>query len=157
MGEIIFLLCFLVVSIYMYVLTGSFRISKMDRSGGAAMFPRIVIVLLMICLLLRMLQIFREKEKREFVWKNLFSRGRMEFTAALVVYVICLKPLGYIVTTCAFLFFTVNRFYYLEEDNLGTKKGILIRSVVLAVFAVIMYFVFSGVLAVSLPKGILKI
>ena len=58
MGETIFLLCFCAAAIAMYGMTGNFRISKMDTSGGAAMFPRIVIILLLVFLAIRLLQIW---------------------------------------------------------------------------------------------------
>jgi len=63
MGEILFLSLFLIGSIYLFLLTGDFRLSKMDTSGGAALFPRIVIIFLCLFLVIRIIQALCEKEK----------------------------------------------------------------------------------------------
>ncbi len=154
MGEIVFLSVFLVISAGLYYLTGSFRISKMDHSGGAALFPRIVIILLAVCILLRIIQILKQKEKKEFVWKSLFTRGRMEFVAALVVYVLCLKPVGYLISTALFLIFVVNRFYRIEYNGWGTARGVIVRNAALIAFTIAIYLVFHRLLGVSLPRGV---
>ena len=75
MGETIFLLCFCAAAIAMYGMTGNFRISKMDTSGGAAMFPRIVIILLLVFLAIRLLQIWIGKQKKPFMGRELFIKS----------------------------------------------------------------------------------
>jgi|GEM_PF-1750238 len=155
MGEIIFLAMFFVLSIYLYSLTGTFRASKMDASGGAAMFPRIVIILLCACLVIRIIQIIMQKEKKKFVWKELLEPARLFFVLCLVIYVVMLKTLGYIPATGLFLLVVVNRLYYLQKRNYGGKQEILIRTGLLIAFVIAMHFVFAGVLSVNLPKGFL--
>lgn len=156
MGEIGFLAIFGVIAIFMYGMTGSFRISKMDISGGAALFPRIIIILFLICVIVRIFQILRMKDKTEFIWKNIFKKGRLEFVIALIVYALILAPLGYIISTSLFLLFSVNLFYYLGYDNFGSAKQIVLRSSTLIIFTVALYFVFSNILMVGLPAGILN-
>lgn len=155
MGEIIFLAVFLFAAIFLYTLTGDFRISKMDTSGGAAMFPRLVILLLCICLLLRIGQIIWKKEKKGFVWKELFIKARAFFVLSLLAYVVLLKPLGYILATGLFLMVTVNRLYHYQKGSYGRAGEILLRNLLLLAFSLVMYFAFSGILSVNLPKGLL--
>ncbi len=153
MGEIIFLLLFFALAIFLYTLTGDFRVSKMDTSGGAAMFPRLVIILLCICLLLRIGQIILKKEQKEFIWRELFQKARLYFVVCLLAYAVLLKPLGYIPATCLFLMAAVNRLYYIQKGTYGKPVEIAVRNLLLIGFSVAMYFAFSGVLSVNLPKG----
>ena len=157
MGEIIFLLCFAVVSAIMFYMTGDFRISKMDTSGGAALFPRIVIILLLVFLMLRIIEILASKEKKEFAGKELFAGSRCLFIGGLVLYVVLLKPLGYIIATVLFLAFVVNRFYRVEKGLMGSAAQIAIRNVLMIVFVLAMNWVFGTVLSVNLPAGLFSI
>lgn len=155
MGEIIFLTVFFVAAVSLYTLTGDFCISKMDTSGGAAMFPRLVIILLCICLILRIGQIIWKKEKKGFVWKELFMETRRFFVVSLLVYVALLKPLGYIPATCLFLIVTVGRLRYYQKGGYGRAGEVLVRDLLLIAFCLAMYAAFSGILSVNLPKGLL--
>ncbi|NLZ77693.1 MAG: tripartite tricarboxylate transporter TctB family protein [Spirochaetales bacterium] len=157
MGEIVFLLIFSAIAGYMYFLTGSFRISKMDISGGAAMFPRIVIIIFLACIALRIVQLLKSKDTKEFVWKNIFKKGRREFVISLVLYALLLVPFGFIISTILFLLSIVNYFYFLGNETLGSVRNIVIRNLLLVGFTVALYFIFSEVLGVSLPPGILDI
>lgn len=153
MGEIIFLLCFAVISLIMFYLTGDFRVSKMDTSGGAALFPRIVIVILLVFLAIRVIEILRSKEKKKFSGRELFTGSRLYFITGFVLYVVLLKPLGYIIATSLFLVFTVNRFYQIENGTLGTMVQIVVRNMIMIFFVLAMNWAFGTILSVMLPTG----
>lgn len=153
MGEIIFLLCFAVISLIMFYLTGDFRVSKMDTSGGAALFPRIVIVILLVFLAIRVIEILRSKEKKGFAGRELLAGSRFYFITGFVLYVILLKPLGYIIATSLFLVFTVNRFYRIENGTLGTMAQIVVRNMIMIFFVLAMNWAFGTILSVMLPTG----
>lgn len=157
MGEILFLLCFAVISLIMFYLTGDFRVSKMDTSGGAALFPRIVIILLLIFLAVRIVEIVRAKEKKAFAGKELFTGSRCYFIIGFVLYVILLKPVGYILATVLFLAFVVNRFYKIEKGTMGTAVQIAVRNLIMIVFVLAMNWAFGTILSVNLPSGLFSI
>lgn len=71
MGELIFLLISLAAGICLFILTSDFRISKLDTSGRAALFPRIMILLLCTFIVMRIIQLLCEKEKKPFILKEL--------------------------------------------------------------------------------------
>ena len=139
MGETIFLLCFCAAAIAMYGMTGNFRISKMDTSGGAAMFPRIVIILLLVFLAI--------------MGRELFTGSRFFFLICFCAYVVCLKLLGYRVATYLFLLFSVNGFMKVEKGAYGTARELVVRNLILLVFVLAMYCLFGTVLSIKLPTG----
>ncbi|MBS5300828.1 MAG: tripartite tricarboxylate transporter TctB family protein [Clostridium sp.] len=153
MGETIFLLCFCAAAIAMYGMTGNFRISKMDTSGGAAMFPRIVIILLLVFLAIRLLQIWIGKQKKPFMGRELFTGSRFFFLICFCAYVVCLKLLGYRVATYLFLLFSVNGFMKVEKGTYGTARELVVRNLILLVFVLAMYWLFGTVLSIKLPTG----
>ena len=157
MGEIILLLCFAAMSFAMLVMAKDFRVSKMDSSGGAAMFPRIVIILLLIFIAVRIVQILLKKEKRPFAGRELFTGSRFFFVLCLVGYVLLLKPLGYILSTSLFLILAVNRFYRIERGTNGSPAAIAARNVLLVLFVLAMNWAFGSILSVRLPAGLLAI
>lgn len=115
-------------------------------------WPKVIIVLLEICLIINIIQIIkRNKGKENFTigafiasvptfFKSKMFLGMVIMVAASFI----LEPLGFIVT-CFFVLFAYGAL-------LGEKK-----IVNLAIFAVavtfILYVVFSGLLSVNLPRG----
>lgn len=153
MGELIFLGIFTVVSIYFFYLTGDFRVSVLDKSGGAKVWPRIVLIFLLIFLIIRIIQVLREKDKKHFVFKELFTGTRLFFFLSFVAYIILLKFLGYFITTFSFLVVTINYFYKHVKGDYGTKKQIIIRNVLLLAFTFLMWAFFSEILHIMLPSS----
>lgn len=151
------MLLFAAISSVMFYMTGDFRISKMDTSGGAALFPRIIIILLLIFIAVRVIQILISKEKKNFAGKELFIGSRLYFIVCLVLYVVSLKVLGYIIATSLFLLFTVNRFVQIEKGTIGKAAQIVVRSAVMIVFVLAMNWAFGTFLSVHLPPGLLSI
>lgn len=156
MGELIFLACILVVCGVFFYLTFGFQVSVLDTSGGAALWPRIVIVFLVVFLVIRAIQVIRERgtgDQEEFIFTELFKGKRLFFLTALAVYILVFKFLGYIASTILFLAVVVNVFYKWTKDGFGSLKSILIRNALIVVFTVAMYFFFAEVVHIMLPAG----
>lgn len=155
MGEIIFLGILMAICIWFYTLTFGFAVSILDKSGGASVFPRFIIIFLMIFLIVRMITVLRQKQKAEFVFTELFKGMRLFFFACLVCYILVMKHLGYILSTAVFLAVTVNFFYYKTKDNWGSVRAIAVRNVLLLGFVLAMNYFFTRILHIMLPAGIL--
>ena len=157
MGEIIFLVMLLVGSLYLFSLTGDFPISILDKSGGAALFPRIVMIFLMIVLAVRILSLFRARNREAFVFTEIFKGTRGIYFGALVLYVLLMPFLGYIIATFTFVAGLMNTFYYSVHKELGEPKAIAIRNGLVVVLVICVNFFFKEVLGVFLPVGFLGI
>ena len=155
MGELLFLGLIMAICGVFFYLTFDFQVSLLDHSGGAAMWPRIIIASLMIFVIIRFIQVIRTKKKEEFVFFELFCGPRLFLLTALVVYIIAFKYIGYIPSTCLFLLVVVNVFYKWTTGNFGTVKSIVIRNVLIIVFVVALYYFFAEIVNIPLPKGTL--
>ena len=155
MGELIFLGIVMAVCAYFYTLTFGFAVSILDKSGGAAVFPRFVILFLAVFLVVRFITVLREKQKKPFAFKELFTGMRLFFFVSLIGYILALKHLGYLICTLAFLMVTVNVFYYKTKNGWGPVKSIVLRNVLLAVFTLAMNYFFVRILHIMLPSGFL--
>lgn len=153
MGELVFLLLLLILCAVCFVQTLSFPVSILDQSGGPALFPQIVLVLLAVVIVLRMIQFLREKEHAHFVFRELFTGRRLFFFGSLIVYVLLFQWLGYILSTALFLLVTVNYFYFVVKGNRGSVKAIVVRNVSVVAFSIVMYVFFANILHIMLPTG----
>jgi len=154
MGELIFLGILLAICVYFFTLTSGFAVSILDKSGGAAVFPRIVIIFLAVFIIARMVTVLLEKEKKPFAFLELFQGMRLFFFASLVIYILALKPVGYVLTTTAFLVVVINGFYYKVKGNWGSVPAIVVRNMLLVAFVMLMEFFFVRILHIMLPAGI---
>ncbi len=155
MGEIIFLIVLLLLGGVLFQQTFTFGVSILDQSGGPALFPRIVLAILAIAIIIRLISVLREKKHEHFVFIELFTGNRLFFFLSLILYIVTFKFLGYILSTCLFLMITCNYFYYVVKGNKGSVKSIAVRNIGIVVFAVVMYVFFANVLHIMLPAGIL--
>lgn len=155
MGELIFLGIIVIISAIMFGMTYDFKVSILDKSGGAGLWPRIVIVFLIIMTIIRFIQVLKEKDRQPFAFLELFRGMRLFFLLALGIYIILIKPLGYIIATLLFLFITVNLFYYKSNDHIGSFKSIIIRNMFIIGFVFGLYFFFANIVYIMLPKGLL--
>ena len=153
MGEFVFLGIILAICGYFYYLTYDFAISPFDKSGGAALFPRIVLICIAIFVIIRIIQVALQKEKGKFVFGELFRGMRLFFFASFVIYVALLDIFGYIICTILFLAVTINVFYKKVNNCWGPIKSIVIRNCSIVVFTFAMEFFFSNLLGILLPNG----
>jgi hypothetical protein len=157
MGEIIFLSFLGSIGVVLYILTYSFEINLLDKSGGAAMFPRIVIIFLLVFIIIRIISLIIAQKRTPFVFKELFQGKKLLFVTSLAAYVILMKPLGYIICSILFLLFIVNNFFVSVHSGWGTPKQIAVRNILSILFVIGMKLFFSNVLKVFLPVGIFGI
>lgn len=153
MGEVVFLSVLLIVCGLFFGLSFGFQTSVLDTSGGAGLWPRIIIIFMAVFLVIRIVQVLRDKNRAKFVFTELFKGPRLFFLVALAAYMILFKFLGYIVCTIAFLFVVVNMFYKWTNDSWGNMKSIIVRNVLCVVFVLALYFFFTDVVHILLPVG----
>ncbi len=117
-------------------------------------WPKAIIILLEICLIINIIQIYRKnKGKEDFTVKAFlatipeFFKSKM-FLGILILTVasFVLETLGFIVTAILVLFFYG---MLLGEKNIGR---LAIASVCIAF---VLYIIFSGMLSVNLPRGMI--
>lgn len=156
MGELIFNALLAVVAVILYVLTFSFPTSIFDKSGGAAMYPRIVIIFLLVLLAIRTLQVLRspEEKARKFVFLEMFKGPRLVYILTTLAYFLLVKPVGFILATIVYLIWSISYFYYLQEEKRPSGKVISIICAAVIPGVVILDYVFCKVLGVLLPAGI---
>lgn len=113
--------------------------------------PKIYGIILMV---LSAIQIFaalrlpktKEDEKAGFV---LIPEVVITF-AFLILYVLLLKPLGFVISTIIFLLGMITLFTPKE------KRSVIRIILISVIFSVVVYWLFAKVLTLSLPQGILK-
>ena len=152
MGELVFLALALAVCGVLYGMSFDFKTSVLDTSGGAAFWPRIVIVFLACFIIFRGIQVIKNKDNRQFVFGELFRGSRLFFLLSLTGYIVLFKYVGYLVSTMLFLLITVNVFYKITRDNFGSVRSIVTRNAVVVAFAFGCYFFFAKVVHIALPQ-----
>ena len=127
-------------------------VTKNPYALNPGVWPKVIIVLLEICIAINIFQIIkRNKGKEDFTIGAFiasipnFFKSKMFFgMVILTVASFLLEPLGFMVTSCFVLFF--------YGMLLGDKKivRLLIASVLITL---VLYIIFSGMLSVNLPRG----
>ena len=151
----ILLVVFLGVSYFTNVLEAPVpaKVAKNPYAFQPDVWPKVIIVLLEICLIINIIQIIKKNkgnEKFTFAYflstipaffKSKMFLGIVILTAASFV----LETLGFIVTAILVLFFYG---WLLGAKNIPT---LAIASVLIAL---VLYIIFSGMLSVNLPRGV---
>ncbi|MGB9790150.1 MAG: tripartite tricarboxylate transporter TctB family protein [Thermotoga caldifontis] len=112
---------------------------------GSAGFPRLVTVCLIICgvlLIVRALLSKKERAARSRI-DSRFVFSLVGLTVSFVLYVYLFKKLGFILTTGPLLFFAMYVF--------GSKK-ILLNAVLSVVTSIAIYYVFTIIFKIPLPR-----
>lgn len=155
MGEVVFLLLLGGTLGYLYTLTGSFPVSIVDKSGGAALFPVMVIGFILFCITIRIGMILFAAKREDFTIKELFQGNRLFFMAALCCYVILIPLIGYLLATLLFLAVTINGFVMKTRKEKGSSKEVLLRNLIIVAFVILITLFFTRVLGALLPTGFL--
>lgn len=157
MGELIFNALLAVIAVILYVMTFDFPTSIFDKSGGAAMYPRIVIIALLILLAIRSVQILQspEENKRKFVFFEMFRGSRLIYILTTFAYFLLVKRIGFIVCTVVYLIGMILYFYTLQEQKHPSTKMVLIVAVAVIPSVVALDYLFCKLMGVLLPAGIL--
>ena len=150
----ILLVVFLGFSYFTHVLEAPVpvKVQKNPYAFQPDTWPKVIIILLEICLIINIIQIIRKNKGKEsftikaFVatipdfFKSKMFLGIIILTAASLL----LETVGFVVTAILVLFFYG---WLLGEKNL-VRLGI--ASVIIAL---VLYIIFSGLLSVNLPRG----
>ena len=158
MGEIIFLILIAAVSGVYLGQTFSYPMPKLDNTGGPALFPQIICILLIVMVLIRIITIVARKDFKHFRFLEMFKGTTGLFSISVIVMILIMKPVGFVVSSFVFLSVVSNALYYAKTDDrrLGGTVKIVLREVLFLAFVVGLYFFFTRILFVALPQGILK-
>lgn len=157
MGELIFNALLAVAGVILYVMTYSFPTSIFDKSGGAGMYPRIVIIALMILLVIRSLQILRspEEKQRKFIFFEMFYGPRLIYILATFAYFLLVKRIGFILCTIVYLIGMILYLCTLQEQKRPSGKMAAFVAAAVIPSVVALDWLFCKVMGVLLPAGIL--
>ena len=159
MGEILFLGFFILLCFLGFGESFTWRVTENDTSGGAAFWPRIIMAALVVCCIIRIIQILRDQaaRKQKFVFLELFHSHRGVFLLALVLYAAGIYYLGYLIATALFLNIVVNLMFYFARGNLGKPVWIFVRTLCLCAASYGVYYFFGSILRIMVPTGIFGI
>lgn len=134
------------LSLYVYFASKAFERVGEGLSQDPAYYPRVLALLLAVMSIGLLVDTVRKRTKVACtVNKNLLvNLGK--FLGVLIVYILILRPVGFIISTAAFVFGMI---WLLG----GTRRHALIFALPVSL---IIYLVFSYVLKVPLPKGLLS-
>jgi hypothetical protein len=158
-GELIFMAVVAVISVIMFVMSFFFQTSLIDQSGGPALFPRIVIILLLFFMIMRAVSVIRSQEalKKKFVFFEMFHGSRLFFILLFLGYACVVQTLGFAISSSLFAIIAITYLHKKQYGrNITLKKGaVLYSTVVLSIFA--LYFVFTRYFSILLPSGFIDI
>ena len=128
------------------------NVTKNPYALSPEVWPKAIIILLEICLIINIIQIIkRNKGKEDFTIgaflksiPNFFKSKMFVGMVILTVASFILEPLGFMVTSCLVLFT-----YGLL---LGDKKPVRL-AIAAVLITLVLYILFSGMLSVNLPRG----
>lgn len=137
----------LISIVVIYIVIAIFFVQSLSLKQDAGFFPRILSVCIGILNTIELIKILKEepvvskKKKEEIEPKKLYW-----ILGLSSLYVVGLKPLGFIISTLLYLTITMNVL------NVKSKKVILLTSVLTVA---VIYVSFGVLLKVPMPKGIL--
>lgn len=149
--ELIFSLFLFIGSVYLFFLVGAQSPAATPTELGAAFWPRIILVLLMILIAVNVMNILKKaKAEGTSVAPQLnlaeFFKGKLFAGIIIVVLMAVLLPyIGFVPSCCLFL---ISYGYLLGERKIPI---LVIRSMIITI---IIYAIFQGALDIMLARGI---
>ncbi|MCD8083714.1 MAG: tripartite tricarboxylate transporter TctB family protein [Clostridiales bacterium] len=141
---------FIAISVLFFVMSLSFPAGS-NGAVGPGYFPRIMCVIVIFLSVLELIISRNEVIPEELAKVTLFQKEnlRVWITMAItLIYIICIKQIGFIVSSIVFMLGTNLYFKVPEKSKVLT---VVLPFIVVAV----LYFIFHNLLHVNLPKGIL--
>lgn len=124
--------------------------SNMAGDIGPKVFPYIAGALLVVCGSLQaVMNLKGPKEKTEFLDKNGWKR-LLTLTGVLLVYVVCMKKIGFILPSILLLFILSTMFS--QDNHVALWKRVLFA----IVLPLIIYVAFTKGLTLRMPMGVLE-
>lgn len=157
MGELIFLALLAALGGFYYIESLSYTVGKFDTTGGGGIFPRAVLLVFFIFIIARVIEIIVKKEHAPFKFFGYLKGVGGVFFVSFAVFVLLIKPLGFVIDAIIFSMWIVNYLYYKAKDDkkLGGTKAVIIRSVCIFAYVLVVNWFFTDILTVNLPQGLL--
>jgi len=150
----VLLVVFLGFSYFTHVLEAPVpvKVQKNPYAFQPDTWPKVIIILLEICLIINIIQIIkRNKGKEDFTLKafvatipNFFKSKMFLGIVILTAASLLLETIGFVVTAILVLF---------AYGALLGEKNFVRLGIASVVIALVLYIVFSGLLSVNLPRG----
>lgn len=150
----ILLVVFLGFSYFTHVLEAPVpvKVQKNPYAFQPDTWPKVIIILLEICLIINIIQIIRKnKGKEDFTLKafvatipNFFKSKMFVGIIILTVASLLLETIGFVVTAILVLF---------TYGMLLGEKNLVRLGIASVIIALVLYIIFSGLLSVNLPRG----
>lgn len=150
-GDFIAGLCGMALAVYLFVSGYQIGLNE-GKAFGAGFLPKLVATGLFICCailtyrgvkLMRTIQVEASPYKKNYL-------GAYGIYLMMVLYAVCLKPVGFVISSIVFLFLAI----------LLTTRREKWRPVFFAILSVVLvlvvYFVFKGIFGIRLPNGLLS-
>ena len=158
-GDIVVGIFFAVLGAAMILLAKMLPKSKVMEIGPEFMPTVIGMVILVLALALLFLAVKNFKmhvqELEASNYKDTSDYKRVVLSILLVlVYVLTMKPVGFIITTLVYLFLQM---YVLAPEENRTKKDVITLLIIDVVFTFIVFFLFRYGFKIVLPAGIFTI
>ncbi len=157
MGELIFMAILIVVGVAMFIMTYDFPIATLDTSGGASMFPRVVVIIMCVLVAIRIIQILHTKkeDRKPFAFLEIFKGNTLVYVLSTTLYFVLAPTLGFIISSTIYMIGIIIFFHKIQYDKLPSiKKSVIISAITIAAIVGLNY-VFSDVLNVLLPVGLI--
>lgn len=143
-------LIFMAISVWFFVVSLSFPPGS-NGAVGPGYFPRIMCVLVFCLSALELVLSKGEQIPEELQEVKIFKKENMRVWITMgitLVYIVCIKEIGFIVSSIVFQLGT--NFYFKVHE-----KSKILAVVLPFIVVAVLYFVFHNLLHVNLPKGIL--
>ena len=150
----VLLVVFLGFSYFTHVLEAPVpvKVQKNPYAFQPDTWPKVIIILLEICLIINIIQIIRKnKGKEDFTLKafvatipNFFKSKMFVGIIILTVASLLLETIGFVVTAILVLF---------TYGMLLGEKNLVRLGIASVIIALVLYIIFSGLLSVNLPRG----
>ncbi len=153
MGEIIFLLILIVGGVFLFITSLDYSsVEFLDAYVGPALFPQIIISIIILAAVALLIKIIVMKKKPDFVFIELFKGNRLIFGIFIIAFVLILDMFGFVASTILFLTVTTSFFTYVQFGKIE-KIRLILNVVGICVFAVGIYLIFSQLIGLQLPIG----
>ena len=149
--EIVFNVCLLVFSIYAFFYVGMTSPAATETELGAAFWPRIILVLLAVLLLINIWNVYKkgkeQTDKPAFDASSITGFFKSKIFIGMIIVIIMavvMEYLGFILTCCLFI---------MAYGFLLGQKSIWKLVLTGVVATIILYVIFQGALDIMLPRG----
>lgn len=143
-----FSLILILISSYLYVVAGGFGSLKGQKDIGPAAFPQgVSVALIILCVLLIIMEIKKEKDEKVILMNLKLFLGVL----SIIIFALVFKKVGFIISSIFITFINIRLLL-----NESFKKRWIMVFVTSVFVPVVIYVIFSHFLKVPLPKGVLE-